>query len=170
MARQLRWVLIALGVLALARGGASIFSHPDNEILYGTSVLPPACVSSGCIFIYTLTVGNTGTHEADHVRVHLRENVLATALLRPTVRTFGKVERPVAVSEADGIRTYGLGRLKPGERVEVSFTVQRPDRTGAPAWESTLVGVDAAHGVVRAGDPAAVSLGRLLYTFFGVRW
>ena len=170
MARQLRWVLIVFGAMALLRGGASIFSHPESEVLYSTWMLPPSCVRSGCIFIYTLTVGNTGSRDAEHVSARLRENVLSTAILKPTVRTFGKVERPVDVSESEGVRTYQLGRLKPGDRVEVSFTLQRPSRSGEPPWDSILVGVDATDAKVRAGDPAAVSLGRLLYTFFGVRW
>jgi hypothetical protein len=168
--RQLRWVLIVVGGLALARGGASIFSRPEQEVLHSAYTLPPTCLSSGCITIYTLTVGNTGSEDQEQVRVRLHAAALQTAILPLTVRTFGKVERPFALSEEAGVRTYALGRLRPGDRVELSFALRTASPAAAPPWDAILAGVEPAHGTARAGDPAAVSLGRLLYAVFGVRW
>jgi hypothetical protein len=162
-------MLIVIGGLALARGGASIFSRPEQEVLYAAYTLPPTCLSSGCITIYTLTVGNTGTEDQEQVRVRLHASGLQAAILPPTVRTFGKVERPFAMSEDAGVRTYALGRLRPGDRVELSFAL-RTASPAAPSWDAILAGVDPARGTARAGDPAAISLGRLLYAVFGVRW
>ncbi|MBI4518265.1 MAG: hypothetical protein HY699_20895 [Deltaproteobacteria bacterium] len=170
MLRRFRWLLMAIGLLALGSGGASIFSRPAHEVLY--SPRPPlrTCLSSGCLAIYIIEVGNTGSEGQEDVRIRLRADVVRAALLPVTVRNFGKVDRPVTVSEAGGVRTFAFGRVKPGDRVELSFTLRHGERFQAPGWEQILVAVEAAQGPAQPGDPAAVALGRMLYAVFGQGW
>ncbi len=164
--RQLKWTLLAVGGVSLLAGGASIFSQPDHEVLYGGGAPLTACTPHGCISIYAFEVGNTGTEPQPQLDVRLRSAWLDRALMRPRVRTYGKVDRAFAVRDAEGVRTFALGMVKPGERIEVSFALP-VDSTQAPAWDELLVGVDAAKGPVRAGSPSTVTFGRIIYKLFG---
>ena len=139
MAQQIRWLLIGLGVLALASGGASIFSQPQHEVLYSAAVLPPNCFASGCLSIYTLTVGNTGRDEEERVSVRLHSEPLTAAILPVTVRNFGKVGRPFQVQDEAGIRTFTMTRLRPGERVALSFTLRFADTAAIPPWNERAI-------------------------------
>jgi hypothetical protein len=162
--RAIRWTLGVLGGLLLLAGGGSIFWQPADEVLYAAWRGPLACHSAGCVAIYTLEVGNTGREPQPDVRVALR----AASLGGPPgvrVRDFGKVDRRHTVSEAAGIRTYGLGPLAPGDRVELSVTVLRPDREGFPEWEAMLAGVEPARGRAHAGNPGWTMLLRIWYMF-----
>jgi hypothetical protein len=167
MVRGIRHTLLAIGLLVLVGGGASIFRMPEEEVLYSASPPITTCLKSGdCLFIYTLEVGNTGREAQEDVRVRLRRDVVQAAIMPLKVRSFGKVDRRFETSDADGVRTFDLGRLKAQQRVEISFVLRYPDRSQAPSWQQILVGVEAARGEVRPGDPAAVTLGRMLYRIF----
>jgi hypothetical protein len=168
MWRPIKYVLVAAGVLALLGGGASIFQLPDREVLYAGEPPLRACTSHGCLALYSLEVGNTGTREQPEVLVRLRRAPLDHALLPVRVRAFGKVERPSTASDdADGVRSYSLPHVRPGERVEISFTLPIAAGTAPPAWDQLLVEVRASEGEARYGDPATTSLGRVLYRIFG---
>jgi hypothetical protein len=162
--RGIRWTLGGLGALLLLGGGASIFWQPAHEVLYAAWRGPLTCHSAGCLAIYTLEVGNTGREPQADVRVALRVAFLGGPL-GVSVRDFGKVDRRHTVSDAAGIRTYGLGRLAPRDRVELSVVVLRPDRAGFPAWADMLVGVEPAQGAAQAGNPGATMLLRIWYMF-----
>jgi hypothetical protein len=159
--------MVSVGVMALAGGGASIFTRPDHEVLY--SLQPPhwTCTEATCLGMYTLEVGNTGQQPQEYVRVRLRAEALRASILEPNISTFGKVKRAAGVTEEDGIRVYDLGRLKPQERVEIRLVLGYRDQSAAPGWERILVGVDAAQGEAEPGSPAAIMLGRVLYAIFG---
>jgi len=128
--RETRWTLVGVGLLMLVAGGVSIFSRPARELLYDPALPAGACSSLGCVFLYRLEVGNTGREPLEQVLVRLRAPVLATAPIRPSVRDFGKFDRPAEVSEAGGVRTYALGRLNPEDRVDLSFVLRREARQG----------------------------------------
>ena len=163
---RIRWVLIAVGVLFLVTGGASIFSLPDHEVLYDPQAPLVSCTQSGCISIYILEVGNTGLEIQEHVRVRLRTAALRTPIFPPSVRTFGKVERHVEVHDEDEVRIFDLGAVKPQERIELRLVYQDGDRSARHDWREMLVSVDAAQGKVRQGNPGGVLLGRFLYSAF----
>jgi hypothetical protein len=168
MFARIRWVLIAVGVLVIALGGASIFSLPDHQVLYDAPAPLVTCTTKGCISIYTLEIGNTGRQVQDDVRVRLHAAAARASMLPVSVRTFGKVPRAVRVHDDDRVRTYDLGAVKPQERVEVQLVFQGPD---APRdWQAILVAVEAAAGEVRQGNPGGILLGRLLYSIFGAGW
>lgn len=164
---RLRWVLIAVGGLILATGGVSIFALPDHEVLYSPQPPLVSCISSGCISIYVLEVGNTGREIQEHVRVRLRAEAVRSPMLPPTVRTFGKVDRHVDVRDDGEVRIYDLGPVKPQERIELQLVYRDPDRGPHRDWLQMLVAVDAARGEVRQGNPGGVLLGRFLYAIFG---
>src|SRR5437867_10453774 len=107
----------------LVGSGVSIFWRPAGEVLYDRRRLD-ACTASGCTFLYTLEVGNTGSEAQADIRVRLRAAVMDGALFVPHARDFGKFDRPVRVSDVAGIRTYSLGLLEPEERVELSFVLR----------------------------------------------
>lgn len=161
--RGARWTLAGLGVLLLLSGGASVFWQPAEEVLFDLQGPLAACTGSGCFMVYTLEVGNTGTEAQADVRVRLRARVLDEAVLPAAVRDFGKIERAVEVTEGDGVRSFALGRVEPGRRVEVSFTLQRAHAGSAPTWDEIFVGVEPAAGQAVRGDPASVSLARIWY-------
>jgi hypothetical protein len=165
--RHLRWVAVAVGLLALARGGASIFTTPDDEVLYATDPPITTCLTHGCTLIYRLEIGNTGRNPRRRVRVHLQTAVVDRAILPPRFRNFGKVERPVTTGDEAGIRTYDLGPVKPQQRVELQLVLQVPDRSDAPRWDEILAGVDADTGEVRRGSPAGTTFARWMYAIFG---
>jgi hypothetical protein len=161
--RAIRWTLGALGAVLLLGGGASIFWRPTHEVLYTPSRAPIVCQPSGCTALYRLELGNTGRAGQPHVRLRLRSDVLDTASLPPRVRDFGKFERPAAVSDAGGVRTFDVPSLEPDQRVELSFVLQRPEPAAFPAWGDVLVGIEAAHGTARVGNPALTALLRVWY-------
>lgn len=164
MRRPLRLSLAAIGLLLLLGSGASIFWQPAHEVLYQLDGPQGACSTlQGCVLLYTLTVGNTGSEPQAQVVVRLRADLAGRAVLHPSVKTFGKIERPVVVSEAGGVRTFALGPLPRDERVELSLVFAAPTRKAAPAWDDLLVAVEAAQGPVRAGHPAWVALFRMWY-------
>ena len=167
MFARMRWTLVAIGLLFLMSGGASIFSRPDYEVLYDPQTPLVSCTKSGCISIYILEVGNTGQEIQEHVRVRLRADALRTPIFPPSVRTFGKVDRRVEVRDAEDARIYDLGKVKPQERIELRLVYQDRDRPAQRDWRDMLVAVEAAEGKVRQGNPGGVLLGRFLYTFFG---
>jgi hypothetical protein len=166
MRLRFRWTMILLGALSLIAGGASIFSFPDHEVLYVAAPPMVFCTSGGCYASYGLQVGNTGSEPQDFVRVRLDRQTVAASATRPTVRAFGKVDRRARIEEAEGVRTYALPGVKPGERVEVSFLLPVASRGAAPDWSDILVGVEATRGEVKEGDPASVTLGRIFYRLF----
>jgi hypothetical protein len=167
MFRRIRWMLIAGGVFVLATGGVSIFSLPDNEVLYDPQPPMVVCTASGCISMYVLEVGNTGRQVQEHVRVRLRTAALRAPIMPPTVRNFGKVDRPVSVRDDGDARIYDLGRVKPQERIELQLVYRDPDRNTHRDWQQMLVSVEAAAGEVRQGSPAVTTLGRYFYAIFG---
>jgi hypothetical protein len=167
MFRGIRLTLVVVGLLVLAGGGVSIFRLPDHEVVFATPPPIIACTKSGCLFIYTLEVGNTGRQDQEDVRVRVRGDVVRAAILPPKVRNFGKVDRPVDIHDEDGVRTFDLGRLKTQGRVELTFVLRYKDRQQAPSWRQILVAVEPASGDARAGDPASITLGRVLYRIFG---
>lgn len=162
---RLRWVLIACGVVSVLAGGASIFSQPEYETLYGPEPPLVNCSEHGCVALYTLTVGNSGWREQENVSVRLHAAALQQEILKPRVSNFGVVPRPVRISESEPFRTYELGRLKPRDRVRMNFTLRCASRSTAPSWADLLAEVRAAQGEARAGDAAVVAAGR---TFFSV--
>lgn len=163
MVRAIRWTLGGLGAALLLGGGALIFWRPAHEVLYTPSRTPIVCHRLGCTALYRLEFGNTGRAGQPHVRLRLRAAVLDTAPLPPHVRDFGKFERPAAVSDADGVRTFVVTSVEPDQRVELSFVLQRPEPGAFPAWDDVLVGVEAAHGAARVGNPALTALLRVWY-------
>jgi hypothetical protein len=170
MLRRVRWLLIGVGLLTLAGGGASLFAVPDYEVLYHANPPLPTCTTSFCLAIYTLEVGNTGSRQQSQVRIRLRSAPLSAAIMPPTVRNFGKVDRPVAVTDAEDVRTFALGSMRPGERVELTLVLRYKLGEESPSWNQVLAGVDAGQGKALSGDPAAITLGRIFVTLFGGRW
>jgi hypothetical protein len=168
--KRLRWVLLAFGGLALVGGGASIFGTPKHEVLYGGAPPLVSCVASNCIFMYQIAVGNTGSEPQENVRLKLRQAVLDAAILKPTIRNFGVVDRAVQARDEDGVRIYDLGLLKPRDRVELRFTLRGAPGTAIPAADDVLLGVEPAIGEALKGDPAGTSLGRIMWSIFGVSW
>ena len=167
MRRSIRWSLLAAGALLLAWGGVSIFSRPQREILYQTEGPNSTCVKAGCYALYTLQVGNTGDEVEPEVRLRFHDAALQRALMRPTVRAFGKVDRPAAVRKRGGERVYVLETVAPGERVEVSFVFRYDAGASPPAWEDLFLGAEAEAGNVKRGDPATITFARILYSLFG---
>lgn len=169
MVRRLRWTLVAAGVLGLLGGGASIFSQPEYETLYGPEPPQVTCIAPAhCIAIYTLNVGNSGSKEQENVSIGLRSAALANVILPPKVANFGVNPRSVRVREEAGVQTYELGRLKPRDRVRMTFTLRSASRDAAPAWSDLLAEVRAAEGDVKAGDAALVSAGRVFFSLTGI--
>lgn len=164
MLRGIRWTLAAAGGGLVLAGGASIFWRPGHEVLYAASRSPITCQASGCLALYQLEVGNTGHAPQPDVRLRLRTAVMATAPMAVHVRDFGKVDRPFAVTDGDGVRTYALGPLPPDRRVVLSFVLIRPDAGALPAWDAILVGVEAAEGRARPGNPGWTTLLRIWYS------
>jgi hypothetical protein len=97
------------------------------------------------------------------VRVRLHAAVVDTAILPPTVRDYGKVDRPFRVTREGEAVTFALGPLEPDERVVVSFALRRERREALPAWDQTLVAVEPARGSALAGNPGGVVLLRIWY-------
>jgi hypothetical protein len=167
MFRRIRRLMVGVGLLVLASGGASIFAAPDYQVLYSPDPPRRVCTSAGCLGIYVLEIGNTGRLAQEHVRVGLYRKELDVAMLKPTVRTFGKVDRPVVMSEESGVRTYDLGLMKPRDRVELQVVLGLRPQDPPPEWTKMLATVSAEHGEVSRGSPAGITLGRILYAFFG---
>jgi hypothetical protein len=119
------------------------------------------------VALYRLEVGNTGREVQPEVLVRLQAKLLDTATLRPQARDFAEVDRAVQVSDADGVRTYALGPMRPEQRVELSFVLHRPDPQAFPGWDEILVAVEGAHGTVHAGGPAWTILLRIWYSLLG---
>lgn len=165
MRRRIRWTLAGAGLVLLLGGGASIFWRPAQEILFSPDPPLRSCAATGCVALYRLEVGNTGRAPQEEVRIRLRSDALAGAVLGPRARDFGKLDRPVRVSEADGVRTIALGRLEPEARVDVSFVLRGPATQPPLPWERILVGVEGA-GRVRRGSPGWVMLLRVWYAVF----
>lgn len=165
--RHLRWLLSGGGLLVLAWGGVSIFSLPEDEVLYGASSPVTTCLSDGCLNIYTVEVGNTGRRPRGRVRVHLYSDVLDAAVLPPKASTFGKVARPLHATDDGDVRIFDLGALDPGDRVELQFVLRSADAAGAPSWKEILLAVDADTEEVRKGDPAGMTFLRWMYALFG---
>lgn len=166
MFRAVRWGVIALGLALLASGGVSVFWQPSREVLYDLASPAGACTQLGCYFLYRLEVGATGREPVEQILVRLRSSVSAALPIAPRVEDFGKVDRPVEVTEADGIRTYALGRLAPGHRVVLTFVLRRDDRRALPPWEAMFVAVEAPGAAVKRGNPAWVTLFRVWYSIF----
>lgn len=168
MFRPVRRALIALGLLMLGFSGVWIFWQPAHEVFYALNAPAGACTPTACIVLYQLEIGNTGRQPQTEVLVRLRTAILDTAPMKPRVQDFGKFDRPARVTEADGIRTYALGRLDPEDRVTLSFVLQPPDRTALPSWQQIFVAVEPADGVARVGHPGWVILLRIWYAIFSV--
>jgi hypothetical protein len=165
MVRPIRWALIVIGAGLLLAGGASIFWAPAHEVLYAVSGPTGTCTDgAGCVGLYSLEVGNTGRDLQPEVRVRLRAAVVDAAILPPTVRDYGKVDRPVRVAREGEAVTFVLGPVKPEERVVVSFVLRRESRAALPAWDQTLVAVEPARGSALPGSPGGVALLRIWYT------
>lgn len=162
-----RWTLIAIGALVLLRGGVSIFSFPEREVLYSPQPPLVVCTSESCFASYTLEVGNTGRTEPVDVRVVLRDEVVGGALLRPKARSFGKVDRPFATSAEDGTRAYTLTGVRPGERVELQMVLSVESHEAAPGWSDFLLAVESSAGEVQRGDAGSTTLARILFRLFG---
>lgn len=169
MLSRIRWALIAAGLVGLLGGGASIFSQPDHETLYGPEPPMVTCLKSGdCIALYTLNVGNSGSEEQENVFVRLHAAALDDAILPPRADNFGVNPRPLRISEEDDLRTFELGRLEPRDRVRMTFTLRCASRDAAPPWSELLAEVGAARGEVKRGDAALVSAGRVFFGLTGL--
>ena len=164
MVRPIRWALAALGAGLLLFGGASIFRTPADEVLYAASGPTGTCTDrDGCVGLYSLEVGNTGRGLQPDVRVRLQAAVVDTAVLPPTVRDYGKVDRPFHVTREGEAVTFALGPVKPDARVVVSFVLRRERREALPAWDQTLLAVEPARGSAFPGNPGGVVLLRIWY-------
>jgi hypothetical protein len=164
MVRPIRWVLAAIGAGVLFTGGASIFGTPADEVLYAASGPTGSCTDrAGCVGLYNLEVGNTGRGLQPDVRVRLQAAVVDSAITPPTVRDYGKVDRPFRVSREGQAVTFALGPVKPEERVVVSFVLRRERRDALPPWDQTLVAVEPARGPALPGNPGGVVLLRIWY-------
>jgi hypothetical protein len=161
-----RWLLLVAGLVVVWRGGASVFGQPAREIVYQPEAPLVTCHSRGCLFLYTLEVGNTGREPQEEVVVRLRAPALAGAALPPRARDFGKLDRPVRITEAAGVRAYALGALAPQARVELGFALTGPTREAAPGWAALLAGVEAPGAPVRTGSPGWLMLLRVYYAVF----
>jgi hypothetical protein len=166
MVQPIRWALGALGAGLLLGGGASIFGTPAAEMLYAaTGPTGTFTDRSGCVGVYNLEVGNTGCELQPDVRVRLQAAVADTAILPPTVRDHGKVDRPFRVTREGEAVTFALGPVEPDARVVVSFVLRRERREALPAWDQTLVVVEPALGLAFPGNPGGVVLLRIWYMF-----
>jgi hypothetical protein len=165
--RVVRWVLAAIGAVAIWRGGASIFDQPERELVYSTRPPFGSCAQGRCVGIYILEVGNTGSSPEPRVDVRVRSKPLESALLPPEALAFGKVRRPLAVSEAEGLRTYTLADIKPGERIELRFLLSAADGASLAAWDEVLVGVENGAGAALRGDAALLTFGRWMHRLLG---
>lgn len=167
MYRSLRWAVLLIGIVSIWFGGASLFGEPQAEVLYGGAAPIRSCATGGCIYIYDLTVGNTGRSVQENVRVQLKADVLDSAILRTKVRTFGVSDRDVRISDDHGVRSFDLGPMKPRERVELQWTLRYPPGQPPPSMDDTIVAVEAAQGEAKRGDPASTTLARVLWSVFG---
>lgn len=160
-------MLSIAGGLLLATGGISIARSPEHEVIYSLGAPQRFCAGDSCTIALRLELGNTGTAVQETVRVRLRRAPLEQASLPVTIRNFGKVDRPVAVTEDEETREYDLGRLEPQKRVEIAVTYWRKAGEPAPAWEDVFVAIDPGRGDARPGYPAGVLFLRMLHAFFG---
>src|SRR3990170_3329202 len=135
MRREIRWALIAVGGIALLSGGASIFVQPEHEVLYSAQAPVVWCAASRCYATYALEVGNTGEKPQTTIRVGLRRAAVEETLLKPTIRTFGKVDRRTEIHETDEVRTYILSEVRSGERITIQFILPMKPVAEAPRWD-----------------------------------
>ena len=166
MARQVGVVLLTIGVLVLLGGGASIFWRPADEVVYDASGPAGTCTPRfGCIALYRLEVGNTGSAPQEDVGVRLHAAVVESAVTPPNVQDYGKFDRPFRVSRDDDGDSviYALGPLAPEARVVLSFVLRRDSRERLPFWRDVLVAVEPARGSALPGSPGFVILLRMWY-------
>ncbi len=163
---KLKWGLLVAGALAMWRPGVSLLRTPEYEVLYSPDPPASVCADKHCWALYSLEIGNTGLKPQREVAVRLRREFVARAVTPPRARSFGKIDRPVGITEAQGETRYSIARVAPGKRISLSFTLPI-DRGSAPPWDDILVGVEATDGRVLRGDPATTSLGRMLYALSG---
>ena len=158
-------VLIFGALLLLLCSGIPLFFTPANEITYSTSQNRVPCFDTGCLTLYTLVLGNTGKENQD-ITVVFSANVLAQAMLKPTVLNFGKVPRHVNIRDEGEQIYYVLDNVAPHTRIDIQFAFNSKASDAAPEWNEILERVEASKGQVVQGSPEFVTFGRFLYSVF----
>lgn len=162
MSRRLRvavFVVTMLGVLRVVAVGM----QPDYEVVYDAQPPLLVCATDRCYATYHLEIGNTGGEPQVQVRIRLDAAALDDAVLKPVASAFGVRRLPLAVTDADGVRTLGVGPLAPRDRAELRFMLEVPGRDQAPDWDALRLRVEPARGDARPGSPAALTFGRVLF-------
>jgi len=135
-----KWALrLILGAIALS-AGISIYSRPSFEILYNPWVVNPGCLKEdNCLRLYILEIGNTGRETQESISIEVNNKWLEEPLLPPKAAMFGKLPRPME-QEIDEDRTvWTVGKLEPGKRIEIKFTLAAQTPEELPDWEDILV-------------------------------
>jgi hypothetical protein len=161
------WGVVVLAVILFCTTGISVFRTPPHEVMYtGNWLMAPAHRGSR-LAIATIQVGNTGRKAQDDTRVVLAKAVVDRAIIPLTVKDFGVSHRVVNEAVDQGRLVLGLGRLKPGDRVEVQFVLTCDENQSPPPWPEILLGVEPAAGTAVHGPPDSTVFARLLFSVFG---
>jgi len=163
MFRLLFWLIVIVGAGLVLNGNLPLPGVPEEEVVFTTNPPVASCGSSGCMVVYSLDVANPGVSPQESVRVRLRSEPLATAVVAPAVRRATESTLAPAMNDRPGIDVYPLGRLAPEERAALVFALRAPSRETVLDWDRLLIGVEPALGAARPGDVAALGTGRILH-------
>jgi hypothetical protein len=164
MFRLLFWIIVLALVGLVLNGNLPVPGIPQEEVVFTTDPPVASCGSSGCIVVYSLDVANTGESAQESVRVRLRAEPLAQAVVVPTVRRATETSLAPSMNDRQGIDVYPLGRLAPEERAALVFALRAASRETVLGWERLLIGVEPALGAARPGDVSEIGIGRLLHS------
>lgn len=114
-----------------------------------------------CTVTYRLLVGNTGREKIDWVKIKVRKDALKGVLIPLQARSFDKVPYPVAYEESDTTQVKLTG-LKPGKRIDLTWTLQRKPSEPDITWEQILEDVRVSRGEVVNSNPEVLTFGRFL--------
>lgn len=163
-----RVLCLGAGLVVLLASGVSVFFTPTYETMYNHRLLVPVAGKSGRVMCFhILEIGNTGRRLQHNVDVLFSSDALSRALMPLKARNYGKVDRPVAVSDDGATTTVCLGGLEPGRRVELQLVLQLDGSCRDLAWEDICTGIRPDRGDAVEGDPEFTLLGRALYDIFG---
>ncbi|OGV62215.1 MAG: hypothetical protein A3K19_19145 [Lentisphaerae bacterium RIFOXYB12_FULL_65_16] len=158
-------VLLAAGLFCAT--GVSVFHTPPHEVMYTAHWLMGPELHGSRLAIATIEVGNTGRKALAETRVVLAKAVVDRAIMPMKVRDFGVSDRTATEATEGGRLVLGLGRLKPGDRVEVQFVLNGDVSETPPAWPEVLLAVEPAEGKAVEGHPDSTVFARFLFSVFG---
>lgn len=161
MLRLLFWLLLLGAIGWVLYRDVPIPGIASEEIVYATTPPVAGCGSGGCTVVYALDLANIG-RSAQEAHVRLRGDVLAAAVVPPTLRRASDAVAATATTERSGAESYAVGRLEPEEHATLIFALHAPAHESALGWERVLLGIDPAVGVARPGDPGALTVDRMV--------